>query len=173
MAIRVPPVRRLRFGPDIRGCSIESRRNARVGTGTCDLSSAGAGALAALGLARQARVRVDRHHRRWHAATGPCLLRLPAFDSSTMVRLRARHRRQGVIASQEALGATVSPQCGHRRSDSSAGGPDARSSIAARITHCLAKPDRQTSSPRTGGLPGCACADDRRYLDARPTRTTP
>jgi hypothetical protein len=43
----------------------------------------------------------------------------PALDSSTMVWRRARHRGQYVIASQEALGVTVSRQRGHRRTDSS------------------------------------------------------
>jgi hypothetical protein len=59
----------------------------------------------------------------------------PASDSSAMVWLRARHRGQYVIASQEALGATVSPHRGQRRTDSSPRAPDARPSImpASRI----------------------------------------
>jgi hypothetical protein len=67
-----------------------------------------------------------------------------ASDSPTIVWLRARHRGQYVIASQEARGATVSPQRGHRRTDSSPRAPDARRSFtpASRIAAAFLSPPR-------------------------------
>jgi hypothetical protein len=89
--------------------------------------SAGAGAVAAP-MARQVEMRL-LVVRRCCAATGECCRAFPAFDSSTMVWLRARHRGQYVIASQEALGATVNPHREHSRTDNSARTADAARSF--------------------------------------------
>ena len=97
--------------------------------------SAGAGAVRCPGWAGQVRMRVigGRVGGMPSLVSGCCAF--PASDSSTMVWLRARHRGQYVIASQEALGATVSRQRGQRRTDRSPRAADARRSVmpASRI----------------------------------------
>jgi hypothetical protein len=106
--------------------------------------SGDAGAVAA----RQVRMRLVR---RLSGGVSPLVgarCAFPAFDSSTMIRLRARHRGQYVIASQEALGATVSPQRGHRRTDRSPRAPDARRSFtsASRIAAAFLSPSGRSAN---------------------------
>ena len=85
----------------------------------------GAGALRCPLLARQARMRLVGRRVGGVPSLVSARCAIAASDSPTIVWLRARHRGQCVIANQEALGATVSPQRGHRRTDSSPRAPDA------------------------------------------------
>jgi len=106
--------------------------------------SVGAGALRCLLLARQVRMRLVGRRVGGVPSLVSAFCASSASDSPTIVWLRARHRGQYVIASQEARGATVSPQRGHRRTDSSPRAPDARRSFtpASRIAAAFLSPPR-------------------------------
>ena len=106
--------------------------------------SVGAGALRCLLLACQVRIRLVGRRVGGVPSLVSAFCVSSASDSPTIVWLRARHRGQYVIASQEARGATVSPQRGHRRTDSSPRAPDARRSFtpASRIAAAFLSPPR-------------------------------
>ena len=86
----------------------------------------------------------------WRALVTACCASA-AFDSSTTVWLRARQRGQYVIASQEALGATVSPQRGHRRTNTPSA-PYAPPSVMPSLTISAARYGADVAVPM-GSVP--------------------